>query len=34
VQSRGVASIDSEIGHGTTIHIVLPHTPGDTIEVA
>jgi signal transduction histidine kinase len=27
VQSRGVASIDSEIGRGTTINIVLPHVP-------
>jgi signal transduction histidine kinase len=29
VQSRGVASIDSEIGHGTTINIVLPHAPDE-----
>ncbi|GAA0240468.1 sensor histidine kinase [Rhodanobacter caeni] len=29
VQSRGVASIDSEIGRGTTITIVLPHVPDD-----
>jgi signal transduction histidine kinase len=29
VQSRGVASIDSEIGRGTTINIVLPHVFND-----
>ncbi|MGB3269883.1 MAG: ATP-binding protein [Rhodanobacter sp.] len=35
VQSRGVASIDSEIGRGTTISIVLPHAPiPTTSEVA
>jgi signal transduction histidine kinase len=28
-QSRGVASIDSEIGRGTTISIVLPHAPDE-----
>jgi signal transduction histidine kinase len=35
VQSQGVASIDSEIGRGTTISIVLPHAPiPTTSEVA
>ncbi|QRP62882.1 hypothetical protein I6J77_12165 [Rhodanobacter sp. FDAARGOS 1247] len=35
VQSRGLASIDSEPGRGTTIHIVLPHVAGEaTFEVA
>jgi signal transduction histidine kinase len=29
VQSRGVASIDSEQGRGTTIHIILPRAVGD-----
>jgi signal transduction histidine kinase len=35
VQSHGVASIDSEIGRGTTISIVLPHAPiTTTSEIA
>ena len=29
VQSRGVASIDSEAGHGTTINIILPRASGE-----
>jgi signal transduction histidine kinase len=29
VQSGGVASIDSEVGHGTTVHIILPRTTTD-----
>ncbi|UGB39200.1 sensor histidine kinase [Frateuria soli] len=34
-QSRGVASIESRPGHGTTIHIILPRAPRETIpEVA
>jgi signal transduction histidine kinase len=35
VQSRGLASLDSEPGRGTTIHIVLPHVADEaTSEVA
>ena len=34
VQSHGVASIESEPGRGTTIHIILPRTPDPFPEVA
>ncbi|MCX7514386.1 ATP-binding protein [Frateuria sp. STR12] len=30
-QSQGVASIESRVGRGTTIHIVLPRAPRETI---
>jgi signal transduction histidine kinase len=33
-QSHGVASIESEMGRGTTINIVLPRAPGETTPEA
>ncbi|MGN6283491.1 sensor histidine kinase [Frateuria sp.] len=30
-QSNGVAQIESRVGHGTTIHIILPRVPRETL---